>query len=281
MLAKPWILAWNALQRWSNSMWLIGSYQWFPIILSPLPLSSLLFPVLGSQEDQVTIEKHASVTMGLSPWMMITHADMCKHAHTLTHMLHQLWKGWGTVKTLVLIQIKVDATCFNSVSFKTCRTFKAKTTCAPAAKKKTCFFSHLCQHSAPLSLSLAVNQKGVLGVRGFQPGLERMQHSPAALYLVCFAVVTLFGLFLNDLVPNICTSTTGSNVCHTVWIKSRHDPNGKAGRGRQSCCSCKYTDDLELDLTYFAITSPSHPWMTYNNSLSGKALPWVTSKTGY
>lgn len=81
-------------------------------------------------------------------------------------MFHQLWKDWGTTKTVVLIQIKV-ATCFNQVHFKTCKTLKAKTTCVPVAKKKTSFFSRLCQHSIPLSPSagLAVNQKGVLSVR--------------------------------------------------------------------------------------------------------------------
>lgn len=64
------------------------------------------------------------------------------------------------MKTVVLIQIMVEATCFNPARFKMSITLKAKT--------KTSFFSHLCQHSAPLSLStgLAVNQKGVLGVRG-------------------------------------------------------------------------------------------------------------------
>ena len=80
-------------------------------------------------------------------------------AHTQKCTPHWLWKEWGTVKT-----VDTDNGGSYLVLFITCRTFEAKTT--PAAKTKTCFFSHLCQHSTPLSASagLAVFQKGVLGV---------------------------------------------------------------------------------------------------------------------
>lgn len=91
--------------------------------------------------------------MTLSPWMIITHTDKCRHACTQSHshryMLHQPWNDCGTVKS-VLIYRKVETTCLNWVHFKTCITLEAKTTCATAAKKKPVFsviyasIHHLC-----------------------------------------------------------------------------------------------------------------------------------------
>lgn len=87
---------------------------------------------------------------------------------------------------------------------------------------------------------------------------------------VWFVVVILFGCLRDDLVPTSihqCTITAGSNVCHAVGIESKNNPNGKADRGRNSCCSCKY-NDLKQDVMYVAITSTSHPRIT-----SWKNLP--------
>lgn len=185
----------------------LDSYQWFPIILPFFFHRSYFLCVSGSQEDRVAI-KSVCVTMELSLGMIITYADMCKHActptpthtHTRSHTNTSFIdseRTKGTVKTC--FDTDKGWGYFNQVHFRTCRTLKAKTPRAWAAEKETSFFSHLCQHSTLLSVSagLAVNQKGVRSVRGFQPGWKCMQHS----LTVWFPVAILCGWLQDELVP--------------------------------------------------------------------------------
>lgn len=143
--------------------------------------------------------------MTLSPWMIITHTDKCRHACTQSHshryMLHQPWNDCGTVKS-VLIYRKVETTCLNWVHFKTCITLEAKTTCATAAKKKPVFsviyasIHHLCLQALTWHLI-----KKVCSVSEHFSLAGSVYNTALTDCLVWFVIAILFGCLQDDFVP--------------------------------------------------------------------------------
>lgn len=172
----------------------------------------------------MTIKTYASVAVRLSPRLRITHADMCTHACTQTRNSSTL-KGPKYSKDSCFDTDKGRCYSLRVDKFQNLWDPRGKYNLCSSSKEKTCFFSHLCQHSVPLSLRLALNQKGVLSVRGFQPDLSSICSTLLTLFLVWFTFVILFGLLQSDLAP----TSMHVLVQQDQTEKSRNDPNGKAG----------------------------------------------------
>lgn len=125
------------------------------------------------------------------------HVQSCTHTHTQTHAST---RDWSTVKTLVLIQIKADATCFMLVSFKTCGTSKAETTHAPAKKKPV--FSVIVASIQYLCFRCWLLIKKVCSVSDdFSPAIAAYAALSWHSFWFWIMVVILFGLLRSEFVP--------------------------------------------------------------------------------
>lgn len=148
-------------------------------------------------------------------------------------------KGWGCL--------------LQPHTFKNLQNFKGKNNLHSRGKLKTSFFSHLFQHSTPLSLcaGLAGYQKGVLSVRGFQPLLGMYAaHSWQTDWCLVVIVVWMFARWPRT---GLSAHYTWCTVPMCVTYCSEHR---EADRGRK----CMMMHDFELNVIY--IISPSHHWIT-------------------
>lgn len=184
--------------------------------------------------------------------MVITHADMCNHAHTQTHASSTL-KGLKYSKDSCFDTDKGRCYLLHVGEFQNLWTSKAKTTHAPAKKKPV--FSVIFASIQYLCFWFWHLIKKVCSVSDdFSPAIAAYAALSWHSFWFWFTVVILFGLLRSEFVP----TSIHVPVQQDQTEKSRNDPNGKAGWGRQSCWSCKYTVDLDLVLMYVAITSPTY-----------------------
>lgn len=123
------------------------------------------------------------------------HVRACTHTHT--HASSTL-KGLRYSKGSCFDTDKGWCYLLQPGKFQNSKNLQGKNNLCTGSKERKPVFSVIFASIQHLCLWAWHLIKKVCSVsEDFQPGLERMQHSPAALYLVCFTVVTLFGLFQN------------------------------------------------------------------------------------
>lgn len=93
---------------------------------------------------------------------------------------------------------------------------------------------------------------------GFRPAGSVCNALPTEC-LVCGCVI-LFGCLQDDLVPTSIHALLQQDQDRVSCSEDNtNDPNRKADRGRNSCCSCKYADDLEIEIIYHVVSTVPVP----------------------